>query len=225
MAPVVCGSPVRWLALLAVFSGCTAAVRTVAPAPQAGMVSWDAGSDSLEAQIATHLERRELVVQREKEGEREVVVLAYRGQRVPDFLVLVRTNRMSPNFSQPKDRRYMLVVQLRTLVSVAPEREEMVLDGLNAFNSEWAYGAFYLERPSNEIAGVWPIRLASGHVFALDTVYDAIVSLVDNWMQLYPVVVPTESERESAPEPDSEPGDSSPTPAQVETVSRAVVGR
>jgi hypothetical protein len=202
---------------IAWLTGCGAAVHT--PQPRVGELQWREAAGSIESQIATHLERRELIVNRDESDGQEVVILAYEGQRMPDFLVLVRVNRMTPGFGGSDQPHYLVVVHLRTLVTVPPRRLPVVLDGLNAFNAEWAYGTFYVETGSNELVGVWPLRIAHGSPLPLDTVYNAVVSLVQNWNQLYPVLIPAQPEDPATPDGGEQEG--VPAPLDAGPVSRA----
>ncbi len=202
-----------WLASISV--GLLGACGGSAPisASTAEVLRWHAGAQSVESQIEAYLQSKELTVQREQEGGQESLMLGYQGQQVPDFLVIVRANRGARTPGDTSPVEYMLVVQLRTFTTVPPARVPVVLEALNAFNGQWAYGAFYLDREQEEIVGVWPIRVVAGSPLPLDAVYDAIVMLVQNWYGLHPILIP---QREQTA-PDAAP----PLPEDAGPVSRA----
>jgi len=180
----------------------------------AGVLRWQADAQTVESQIEAYLQSKELIVQREQEGRQELLMLAYQGQQVPDFLVIIRANRSARTPGDTSPVQYMVVVQLRTFTTVPPARVPVVLEALNAFNGQWAYGAFYLEREQEEIVGVWPIRVVEGSPLPLDAVYDAIVMLVQNWYSLHPILVPAQRQQTA---PDTAP----PLPKGAGPVSRA----
>jgi hypothetical protein len=206
------------LACLSLSTGLLGACAGAGSAPQAGspaaVLRWEADAQSVEAQIEAHLRGKELVVQRERDGRQELLMLGYRGQGVPDFLVVIRANRSARTPGDTTPLQYMVVVQLRTFTTVPQARVPTVLEALNAFNTQWAYGAFYLDRGEEELVGVWPIRVDQGSPLPLDAVYDAIVMLVQNWYNLHPILFPAASE--PAPK-DAAP----PLPKDAGPVSRA----
>jgi hypothetical protein len=211
---------------LALLWGCAAAQQQaqVQATPAAGVVQWGDGAPSIEAQIEAHLASKELIVQREERGGQEAVLLAYEGQRVPDFLVAIRANKEPQLIGDRGPARYLVVVYLRTYSTIPESRTQAVLEALNVYNSEWAYGAFFLAQ--GEIAGAWPIRVDEGYPLHLDAIYDAVVMLVHNWRQLHSIVLPAQTSPD-APAEDGQEGeeeDAAPLPKGIGPVTRAARG-